>query len=61
MGDPIVANFKQFHPYQQDLEREIEHYSDRVTSHYLKIAFPALIGLVMKFSKEGNSEEGPSF
>jgi hypothetical protein len=47
-----VANFKEFHVYQQELEKEIGSYADKLISIYIKDFFPALDAFIRKHCKE---------
>lgn len=51
-SDPVVSNFKEFHVYQLELEKEIGSYADKLIGIYLKDFFPALDTFVRKYSKE---------
>lgn len=55
MGDPVVANFKEFHPYQTQLEKEMAGEADRLVGIYIREYFPHLHGFIRAYGKEESS------
>jgi vacuolar protein sorting-associated protein 52 len=51
-ADPIVANFKEFHLYQQELEKEIGTFADKLIVIYIREFFPGLDAFIRKYAKE---------
>jgi hypothetical protein len=48
----VVANFKEFHLYQQELEKEIGVYADKLIVIYIRDFFPGLDTFIRKYAKE---------
>lgn len=51
-ADPVVANFKEFHLFQQELEKEIGAHADKLIVLYIRDFFPGLDAFIRKYCKE---------